>query len=139
MKPLYLLITLAGVSLCLYSCKKDSNSGKISITGKWNLVSDTVNAGVNNGVPVIYKGQPGNYFNFSADGHLYIKEGAVLDTVSYNVVSANQVSIAAFMSMADGGFETCQLTGLTANSAVIVSPLFSPPGGPQQRKVGLTR
>jgi len=155
MKPKYLLNAVVLI-LCLYACKKGLNDpshpAKILsaqdstlatqslLIGKWNVVSDTTYAGVNTGTnPVVYKGQPGDYFDFRTDGFVYIKEGAMLDTLSFNVISGRQIGITSFMSILNDQSATCQLAGVTGDSLSIISPLLTPPGGPQQRMVSLSR
>jgi hypothetical protein len=143
------ILMVVVVILSLYACKNtlinptaktSLNDSQVSLLGKWNLVSDTVYAGVNTGGdPAVYKGQPGDYFNFATDGNIYIKEGTVLDTLQYQLVSGTQVDITSFTTLFNNKVETCNITTITANSAAIASPLLTPPAGPQQRKISLNR
>ncbi|HEY4322773.1 MAG TPA: hypothetical protein VGN20_02275 [Mucilaginibacter sp.] len=134
------LIIIAGLTLGLYACKKDgSNLNPSSLVGKWNVVSDStfVGVGVNNH-PVDYHGQPGDYFDFRTDGHVYTKEGTAFDTLSYSIVSNTGIIIQSFGLTVNGVPETSNVT-LTANNAVIDAPTFFTPGGAFGRKVTLSR
>jgi hypothetical protein len=146
MKTKYSFLIVTGLMFCLYACKKHcdtafmTNTRTSLIIGKWNIVRDTVYAGVNTGAdPAIYIGQPGDYFDFSEDGNVYIREGAGLDTLSYKLLPNNQIDIESFISMGHGQLVACQTPVLTAHYASIVSPLIPLPAGPQQRKVSLSR
>lgn len=134
------LTIIAGLALGLYACKKDGNNfNSSSLAGKWNVVSDStyVGVGVNNH-PVNYHGQQGDYFDFRTDGHVYTKEGAVLDTLSYSVISNTAIIIQSFGLIANGVPETSNVTR-TTNTAVIDAPVFFTPGGAFGRKVTLSR
>ncbi|BAU53024.1 hypothetical protein [Mucilaginibacter gotjawali] len=110
------------------------------LLGKWNVVSDTTYAGVNTGTnPAVYIGQAGDYFDFVADGHIYIKEGAILDTLSFKLASGRQIDINSFMPILNNQSATCQIGGINAKSLSIASPMLTPPAGPQQRIVSLSR
>jgi hypothetical protein len=113
--------------------------------GYWSLVSDSTFEGVGyNNHAVNYTGQAGDYFNFSTNSNVYTKEGTVMDTLTYKIVSATDVIITDFI-------DTCTITGLGGNSLtanngdgttqtiVIASPLFETPGGVFWRKVTLSR
>jgi hypothetical protein len=57
------------------------NNSKFTVLTKWSIVDDSAFSGVGlNNHPVNYTGQKGDYFDFRADGNLYIKEGSTLDT-----------------------------------------------------------
>ncbi len=143
------LIIAAGLLLCLGACKKYSNSNdnkaailnNTAVVGKWNVVSDTSYAGVNTGGnPSIHTGQAGDYFDFSTDGHVYTKEGPVLDTLNYSLVSSGEINIAPFGPIDNGPDELIShIITLTAHNATIASPLGETPGGPVKRVVNLSR
>ena len=144
------LFIAAGLLLCFSACKKyiGSNDNKTSnlldntaIVGRWNVVSDTSYAGVNTGDnPLIHTGQAGDYFDFNINGNVYTKEGPVLDTLTYSLVSSGEINIAPFGPVDNGPDElVSRITTLTAHSATIASPLGETPGGPVKRIVNLSR
>jgi hypothetical protein len=93
-------------------------------------------------------GQLGDYFSFTTDGHVYTREGGVLDTLTYKMVSDSTIIISDFGFIANGVSPTDTIKGLGANSLttastgqtiVIESPWFPTPGGLFWRKVTLSR
>jgi hypothetical protein len=138
MRTNILILPFAFLLFFLPACKKDSN--KPSITGKWNIVTDSTYAGVGAGNhPVAYAGQPGDYFNFQANGVVYTKEGAVLDTLTYKLISNTQIVISQFGITLNGVPETSNITEDTDNYLVIKAPGIITPGGIFGRKVTLSR
>jgi len=156
MKIKYLLI-MAGLMLCVAACKKDINGslsqvinkndknssnalGPVSIIEKWNIVTDSTYAGAGiTNHPVDYSGQPGDYFDIRANGYIYTKEGAVLDTLSYTFLSDTTIIIQPFGLGVNGVPPTSHITNLTSNSVNIASPEFATPGGLFGRRVSLSR
>jgi hypothetical protein len=138
MKKLLPIILIGSFIAFLNACKKDNNSNN-QIAGKWNIVKDStyVGVGVSNH-PVVYIGQPGDYFDFRTDGNVYTKEGAVLDTLSYTVKPNNQIVISQFGIVANG-VPTVSKFWLTAHTANIVTPRVITPGGQFGRDISLTR
>jgi hypothetical protein len=141
MKAPYSLITIATLIICLYACKKDGNNiNSSSIVGKWSIVSDSTFAGVgSSNHPVNYAGAPGDYFDFRTDGNVYTKEGAVLDTLSYKLVSNTTIIIASFGVTLNGVPETSSIKVLTSHNLTIDAPVLLTPGGEFGRKVSLSR
>jgi hypothetical protein len=143
------LFIVTGLLLCLCACKKYSSSDNkaanlldnTAIVGRWNVVSDTSYAGVNTGSnPLIHTGQAGDYFDFSTNGNVYTKEGPVLDTLTYSLVSSEEINIEPFGSVGNGPDElVSRIMILTAHNATIASPLGESPGGPVKRIVNLSR
>ena len=98
MKSYYLLIALFVVS-CLASCKKNLDADpttSTTLTGKWDLVNDSSAYGESYITKTNYVGVPGDYFDFRANGNVYIKEGANYDTLAYNMVGGDSVVINTF-------------------------------------------
>ena len=65
-----------------------------SITGSWTLVSDstTTATGASDHLTATgYKGKPGDHFNFTDDGELYIAEDSKSDTATYSVTRDNKI------------------------------------------------
>ena len=157
MKTKYSLMMI-GLMLCIAACKKDvsgslsqvinkndknsSNAlGQSSLVAKWNIVTDSTfaGAGITNH-PVDYSGQPGDYFDIRTNGYIYTKEGAVLDTLSYTLVSDTTIIIKPFgLAVNSVPPTTSHITNLTSNSVTIASPVFATPGGEFGRKVSLSR
>jgi len=156
MKTKYALI-IAGLMLCIIACKKEVNGslsqvvnkndkngtsglGQSSLVAKWNVVTDSTYAGVGiTNHPVDYSGQPGDYFDIRANGYIYTKEGAVLDTLSYTLVSDTTIMIQSFGFGVSNSPPTSHINNLTSNSVSIVSPVFASPGGVFGRRVNLSR
>jgi hypothetical protein len=124
------------VLIYLYSCKKETVAkSQPTIIGKWNLLSDTTYV-----LDVTdYSGQPGDYFDIRTNGHIYTKEGPVLDTLTYSLVSSTEMTIETFGVPINGVPEISQITNLTAHSATINAPIQATPDGPFGRKVTLSR
>lgn len=73
--------------LLLASCKKE-NTGSASLTGTWQVVSDSTSisgSGPFKGGGQTYVGTPADHYTFTSDGHLYVHEGNNIDTATYVV------------------------------------------------------
>jgi hypothetical protein len=156
MKTKYSLMII-GLMLCVAACKKDINGslspvtnksdknslsglGQASLVAKWNIVTDSTYAGAGiSNHPVDYSGQPGDYFDIRTNGYIYTKEGAVLDTLSYTLVSDTTIKIQPFGFGINSVPTTSHITNFTSNSVTIASPSFATPGGIFWRKVTLSR
>jgi hypothetical protein len=149
-------LSLLALLLCLAACTKTTGKKTMlsngpespGIPGEWNLVTDSTFEGVGSANhPVNYTGEPGDYFSFSDNGYVYTKEGNVLDTLTYQVVSVTKIIISDFGLILNGVADTSTVTGLTgsidsgntADTIVIESPFFLTPGGEFWRKVTLYR
>jgi hypothetical protein len=142
------LAFLLNFTACTKTTGSSNESGPGGITGKWNLVTDSTFEGVGStNHPVDYTGEAGDYFDFSVNGSVYIKEGAVANTLTYKVVSDSSIIISDFGLIINGVPDTSTITGLTVNNGlgltdqiiVIESPFFPTPGGEFWRKVTLSR
>ncbi len=119
MKAVYLLII--GLLFCLYACKKDNNTNPGSIVGKWNIVN-VATRGVN------YTGQPGDFYSFTADGILHIKEGTGLSTYNYTTPGDSSITL-TISGNADALPEFGRIITFTAHSLIISGPYPITPGG----------
>jgi len=150
MRPSVKLSFLA-VIICFAACTKSHVSTKNTSAGQWNLVSDTAFVGVGYDNHLVgYTGQQGDYFTFSTNGNVYTKEGTVLDTLTYKMVSPNGIIISDFGVILNGVPETSTITGLGAGSltasnggeaqtiVIQCTPIYTP-GGAFWRKVTLSR
>src|SRR5450432_412178 len=127
------LFLMIFIYLAFISCKKDQTG---VITGKWNLVNDSVVSGTGPQIGIKnYIGVSGDYFDFRTNGYLYIKEGAKLDTLSYNVSFGNKILISSF----GWSGSTSDITNLAAHNATIHAPNIINPGGYYERFVYLER
>ena len=142
MKSLVSICLIIVFTFQLCSCNKDAvtnNGGTNTIINKWHVVSDAEFVGVGLGNHLAnYTGLPGDYFDFRANGKLYIKEGAVLDTLNYNLISDTLIAIVSF-GIELNGVPTSHLTKLTASDAIINTPVVLTPGGAFGRNVILNR
>jgi hypothetical protein len=129
----FLLLAFALV-IFQFSCTKSNNTPQ-SIMGKWNIKIDSSYVGVaSNNHKIVYIGQSGDYFNFSSDGHVYIKENSILDTLIY-ALSSDSIWIKNFGSgVGKGQFQTASTRNL-----IISSGYFYSPAGAFGRTVFLTR
>jgi hypothetical protein len=151
MKSPFIYIALI---LILLSCTKNTASGPnilhsipvTTITGNWNLVYDSTYSGVGTqNHAAVYTGQPGDYFNFSTDGHVYTKEGNTLDTLKYSLLSANTIIIDSFGLALNGVPETSNISYQTLTDpasmhlVIIDAPMEPTPAGEFGRKVVLRK
>ena len=136
------------VMLVLLSCTRNIASGPVStITGNWSIVFDSTYSGVGTqNHAAVYTGQPGDYFNFSTDGHVYTKEGNILDTLKYSLLSASTIIIDSFGLTLNGVPETSNITfqtfsdiSVTVHQATIDAPIEPTPAGEFGRKVVLRK
>lgn len=130
---LHSLFIIAGFLILGSSCKKDNMPA--SILGKWNIKIDSSYAGVGAGNhEVSYVGQPGDYFNFSSDGHIYVRENSILDTFTYTADSSS-ILVQNFGYGEGKSF----FQSPTTKNLIISSGYFYTPGGTFGRTVYLTR
>lgn len=131
---LNLLFIITGSLIFGLSCTKN-NDVPASILGKWNIEIDSSYVGVGAGNhKVSYAGRSGDYFNFSPDGHIYIMENSILDTLIYTSVSDS-----IFVQNFGSGEGKCQFQSPSTKNLVITSEYSYTPGGTFGRTVYLTR
>jgi hypothetical protein len=151
MKTKRLLILIAGLQLCLFSCKKpDTNANHLllccganppatSIFNKWQIVSDSTYAGVGiNNHAVNYAGQPGDYFDIRTNDTIFTNEGAVLDTLSYKQLTDSTIVITSFGIGLNGTLGASHYR-FSAQSMHIASPEIATPGGIFGRRITLSK
>ena len=138
MKTLKTFFILTVLLFCLYACKKDGNAPG-SIVGRWNIASDSSYVGVGlNNHEVTYNGQPGDYYELAANGILYTKEGAVLDTLEYTLHADTSITIQT-LGNTNGIPQPGRITAFTAHTLVIYGPYLLTPGGIFGRTLTLSR
>jgi hypothetical protein len=93
MKKLLPIIVVLSIITGIFSCQKNGVSAVNPLNGKWNVKVDSLHYGIGPNQQVkTYTGVAGDYFEFR-DSKLYIKEGAVLQTFNYKVVSQNKLQV----------------------------------------------
>jgi hypothetical protein len=144
MKAVYVII-FGCLVLCLYACKKPGCDpgmmGPAAIIGKWNIVVDSTSTGAgSSNAFAIYTGEPGDYFDINANGYIYTKEGAKLDTSSYQLLSDSTVIIHSFVYFSGNAtYPTCHIKSINANTITIFLPWIFSPGGAFGRGIILSR
>src|ERR1700712_2773566 len=117
-----LLVACICLIMLLYPCKKTDNNlitgtPPANVLGRWNVLVDSTSAGAGQeDYFKSYNGQPGDYYNFSANGVLYIKEETVADTLNYQLISDTQIGIKGFSTISESSFQTCSVTNFTKQS-----------------------
>jgi hypothetical protein len=126
------------LSIVVSSCKKTSTNvwnQTSSIVGIWHIQVDSmfVGAGYNNR-ELSYVGKSDDHFTFSSDGHVYISENSILDTLAY-VLSSDSLFVQNF----GPGEGKCRLPASPTETLRISSGYIFTPGGTFGRTVYLAR
>jgi len=145
MKKLTTLILVSLIAATIFSCTKTDAVLPASIQGKWSLKLDSVAQGVSTAslqYSTNYVGTSADYFDFRSDNKLYIKEGAKLDTFSYQVNTDNNIYISS-PETSEYGIAS-SLNGIiktgSGNSATIhFTPAVASWGAYYSRTVDLTK
>lgn len=115
-----LLLALALITIA-FSCKKSSHN---SIIGNWSIINDSTNFVASGNAASSfhsdYIGQPGDYYNFSTNGMMYVKEGAALDSMAYEILSNGQVRCTPSPGFTQK-YTASEVTATTATFNIIVS------------------
>jgi hypothetical protein len=120
MKTVKAFLILTSLLFCLYACKKDNNPG--SVVGKWNIVSVETGG-------VSHAGQPGDYYEFNANGTLDIKGGTIINILNYTMSAADSTIDLTFPGNPQALPEFGRITTFNAHSLVINGPYPITPGG----------
>jgi len=124
--------------LIFVSCSKENSN--VDITGKWNIIYDSSYTGVGLGNHIVeYRGHFGDYFNFSSDNKLYIKEGNSIKTLDYLMVTDSTAIIASFGITVNGIPPNTFIKDFSAHHVTLLTPFFATPGGTFGRSVQLSR
>src|SRR5450755_4369703 len=127
MKNIVVTIFLTLLIAFEISCKKTDIQTNL-LVGKWNIIDDSVSItgslfGFNSVSNFI--GTTNDYYNFTANGNLYINEGLSLDTATYLMVTKTQVKLVYYVENGIGfgpfgGIRgTFYITNLTAHTATL--------------------
>ncbi len=132
-------VTLIIMCSVMTACNK--SSANILITGKWHIVTDVTTITGPDVTTTTYHGSITDYFNFSSDGKLHIKESS-LDTVfNYNIESSGKIVLPGIGFSVNGVTEHSEYT-LSGNKLVIdANPPGNiiPPGHQYYRTINLER
>jgi hypothetical protein len=120
----------------LTSCEKSPLNDSLLI-GRWSIINDSTL--LLNDVPnrtdshSNYIGGLTDYFDFTSEGNLYVKEGTNLDTLAYTYGSNNRIKIIAFSyngTRFPGGANigTYIIVGQTGNTVSLVLSELTPDG-----------
>jgi len=98
MKTIFGIVS-ALIVIALYSCDEFPLNDSL-LTGKWNIINDStlILNDVSNQINVHsnYIGNLTDYYDFTSDGNLYVKEGTNLDTIKYTFVSNNRLKLVGY-------------------------------------------
>ncbi len=147
MKYIITSAVLIFINIAIISCTKQITSLQnpdISITGKWNIVNDSLVSGIGSSSYSYenYVGSAGDYFDFRSDGYVYLKEGSLLDTLSYQLQDSNKIIIESFGFVINGVATTSDITVLTAHNFSIRTnndSFVNPAGAVYRRFLNLSR
>ena len=129
------------ISVLAFSCKKDQSAKSITtsmLVGKWSIVNEEFTwtqpfAGVLH--DSIYVGKPDDYYEFTADGNLFAKEGIYHDSATYYFVNPQQIQIMprtwSGVSVSGPGpiyGPEFTISALTENSLILSSSGLTPEG-----------
>jgi hypothetical protein len=121
---------------CFVACKKQFGEGA-NITGTWRVATDSTFTGVGvSSMPYNYQGQPADYFDFRADGHVYIRENNVLDTFSYQLSADTNLNLT---ELSNGNSRSFHVSTFTMSNFVAATTKVFSPGGIIWRKISLIR
>ena len=107
--------------LLLNACSK---SGSSTITGKWNIASDSTIISGGTDSYNIYHGAIGDYFVFAPNGILYTKEASLYDTIAYKLEPNDKIILPKIGFSLNGVTEPSSIS-LTRNKLRIIA---NPPG-----------
>jgi hypothetical protein len=69
-------------------------STAVTLTGKWQLVRDSVSSSNGGGQPLeTYTGTAADTYEFTADGKLYIQEKGLADTANYTINTDRSITV----------------------------------------------
>ncbi|MDB5142722.1 MAG: hypothetical protein JWQ66_1435 [Mucilaginibacter sp.] len=115
------------------------------IAGDWTLVSDSISntIEVSDHLTITgYSGQPGDHFNFTADGKLYIAEADKKDTTNYTITRDNKIAVSypnqAIVTNYAASLNVFKPVDLTRQSVTLVSAVITP-GGSTFRTIHLKK
>ena len=130
-KNIIVAISLIFLILSVISCHKSAVQ-KGPLVAKWNIINDSLTI-LNLSGGTNYIGTANDYYNFTANGTLYIKEDTLLSTTTYSMLINNQVDIVYTLSNDAKEHRTYNITNLTTHNATLT--LAGVSLGPAQRQI----
>jgi hypothetical protein len=130
MKNIIVGICLTFLILSVVSCNKTGVQTS-PLVAKWNIINDSLSIITLSGTN--YIGTSNDYYNFTANGTLYIKEDSLLYTTTYSMVANNQIDIVYNFSNDVTEHRTYYITNLTAHTATLT--LSGTSLGPAERQI----
>jgi len=143
------VLFLSVCSIINYGCSKtgsaDDNPGPVStdpavlIQNKWQLVRDVINvtnfAFPDGTIPIggTYNGTPNDYYDFRADGKVYIYEGGPVGSSPYQLLSPTTLYMSSFQ------WGNVTILTLTGNTFVWEKSMTSSNGGTYYRRADFKR
>jgi len=129
---------LISASAILNACEK---SGSDVIAGRWHVINDS---SIITGPSIsydVFDGSDDDYFNFSSNGSLYIKENSIYDTVNYQIISPDTLLLPGIGFSINGITEPSIFTIKDRRLRIVVNPPGNviTPGHQYQRIINLKR
>jgi hypothetical protein len=134
MKPqslLAIILLFSVLTACTKpGCDPGMMNGSMSLSGKWQLVQDSISNSWLKTAPVItnYIGASGDYFDFRSDGFCYTKEGDAYDTLAYKQVSSKSIIMQNFGLVINGATEASVVTQTSTTADITTQNILSPSG-----------
>ena len=117
MKNIIITICSTFLIISIFSCNKAQTN---TIVGKWNLINDSGSLPIANTVGFNYIGTAKDYYDFNANGTLYINENSLLDTGTFSMKANNEIDIV----FSNGSLYYYYIKNLTAHTATLTD-IFS--------------
>ncbi|GGB18399.1 hypothetical protein [Puia dinghuensis] len=113
---------------------------KQAIVGTWHVMYDSSSRGVGLSSEVIaYRGTPADYYQFSANGNVHVREGLVDETVEYTLLPDSAAGNNTFRITIGMDYHLCTFGGSVAHILVIGTGFSDSPGGVIGKRLVLYR
>jgi hypothetical protein len=130
MKYIIVAICMTFLIVSVISCNKPGVQTN-PLADKWNIINDSLSiislSGTN------YIGTSDDYYNFTVNGTLYIKEDSVQYTATYSMIADNQIDIGYDLPNDVADHRTYYITNLSAHTATLT--LSDASLGPAERQI----
>jgi hypothetical protein len=136
MKTFLLIAVISTIALA--SCRKGAvnpnpSTNVKNIVGNWNLVSDSSYSAIGAASHTTmnkYIGLPGDHYNFTANGNLYIKVGTEKDTATYSVKADTLNLLYSYINNSTTTVATSsyKMTNFTGNTLTLSDEILTPGG-----------
>lgn len=125
MKNIIIAICATFLIVSVISCNKTDVETN-PLVGKWNVINDSTYVPIANIGGSNYIGTSNDYYNFTANGTVYIHINALLDTATYSMIASDQIEIV----YPTGSYDPYYITNFTAHTATLT--LSTSSLGPKQ-------